>query len=321
MRLRTTQGGFVLLMTLALVLLAAVVLASVARRSILGAVEAQDALEELQRRWAMHSGQATMLDAAERLLHEAEIAQQKHTGHFYPVAQRRVHLALAGVDYEWVLTDEQAKLNVNRLLSGGDRAAAQAITSRVAAGQGGYGGTQTVDLRPAQLPTSNGLQNPALAPFGGLEQVFPLATPLELAGSEGRYGLAHNVTCWGNGRVNVRRANEAILEQACGEVLHRRDVGVLLEARRQELDLGVDGLLARLAKIDETQKAKLQAALTDTSACHGVWVIAHGRQRDWYALAVGLGGPAAAARPQADGAKGATDQGSVLITQRYDFAW
>ena len=61
MRAPRGQPGFVLLMSLVLILLAGVALAHVAHRSIRGALESQSAAEELRRRWAVTSCRATFL--------------------------------------------------------------------------------------------------------------------------------------------------------------------------------------------------------------------------------------------------------------------
>ena len=54
-------------------------------------------------------------------------------------------------------------------------------------------------------------------------QVFEDALPQQLIGAEPSSGLAAAVTCWGDGKVNLRRAPDAVIEQAC-----QNDVGAML---------------------------------------------------------------------------------------------
>ena len=110
------KRGFALLLTLLLVVLVAASLAGIARFSMLKAVEAQDATEALQRRWAILSAQCTLAPRVPLLLEAAQASTQgKPSNNAFP-AERRIVCRLADIEYELVVTDEQAKVNVNTLL-------------------------------------------------------------------------------------------------------------------------------------------------------------------------------------------------------------
>lgn len=277
------DSGFALLMTLMLVLLLAGVLVGLAWQSAAGALEAEDAVEELQRRWAVTSCQATLLDKAEKVIGDAEEAANRGRSSWAPIAKASIACQLAGRDYELVFTDEQAKLNVNRLLRTTDLSQARAIVTRLAQ----MPGSVSVRLREQSAPSRPGLPATRTS-IGAYGQVFDGASPDQLVS-----GLVDAVTCWGSGRINVHRATDAVLAQACAGTLGEADLNALLAARRRDPSCELDVLLGQLAAIDEKQKARLRADLTDQSECHGLWVVARSPQRAWHSLVIGMTGGAA----------------------------
>ena len=288
----SSRSGFVLLMTLVLVILACTLLAGVARRSGEGAMESKWSAEDLQRRWAVASCQATILGRAEELLDEAELGEPDRRTPEKPYAnkpatQRRVACRLAGRDYELVLTDEQAKLNANFLVQASSRGGAQSAVSQLIARAG-------LDASAVQLRTLVAGQNAPkdvrrLLAVGGYGQVFPDAAPDRLIGSQERTGLADWVTCWGDGHVNIRRAPTAVVERACEKVLEPIAVRTLLAVRDRDPYQPLSAMLDKLDRVDAKEKTKIGERFTDRSRCHGLWVIARGSQRSWYDLAVGVG--------------------------------
>jgi hypothetical protein len=302
MNRRTAQSGFALLVALVLVVLAGVALAALARRSAAEALEARTAREELQRRWAVTSLRAALLGRVEELLDQAERGEGPDTrpAETYlnrPMPHLGIPCRLAGADYELVLTDEQAKLNLNRLLAEAGRAetAAAARLATASAGAADQTAAGQLSIRPF-VPSSLGplvpasLRSSPLAAVGGYGQVFAGAAPERLVGREGAPGLAEAVTCWGDGRVNLRRAPEAVVRQACDKALGRDVVTLLLAARRRDPYRPLEAILAELDEVDEAQRAGVKDRLTDRSTCHGLWVIARGPQRSWYTFAVSADG-------------------------------
>jgi type II secretory pathway component PulK len=317
MILRPRQFGFALLMTLVLLVVAGALLTAVARRSIVGAVETQQAVEELQRRWAVASLQATLLGRAEELLDEVEcgpIAPGAPAEGYKnkPILERRVTCQLAGRDYELVFTDEQAKLNVNALLPGSSVHQAQSAVTRVVADSGAD--CRAIALRPLSAGKKPAKGTARLLPIGGYGQVFEGVGPERLLGATGRDEVAAWVTCWGDGRVNLRRAPAKVVEAACTEALGRDVVGPLLAARDRDPYRKLAEILGELATLKPEIKARIGRCVTDRSECHGLWIVARGTQRSWYSLVIGVGG-GAAAEPAGDAA------GEQSISQRYCFSW
>ncbi len=298
MRPTRWKPGFALLLTLMLVLIAGAALTGLARRSILRAVASEEAVGELQRRWAVTSCRATFLGHVEKLLDAAEKGPRpgggtggpNPTGYARPpMPALHVSCRLAGTDYELVFTDEQAKVNVNELLDARGLADAQRIARSVVR-QSAAGVARRVSLRPRVAGSASddgGSDRPEVAAYG---QVFEDVSPGELLGGPGRAGAASALTCWGDGRVSFRRASPAVFRAACERALGGQMTAALLEARRRNPYASLRSVMSRLRGLGAGQKDRIAEHVTDRSRCHGLWVVARGRRRAWYTLAVSVSG-------------------------------
>ena len=284
---RTRPTGFALLMTLVLVLLAGVALVGLARRSAIGALEAQSQVERLQRHWAVKSLQATLLERVDDLLAEAETATAGPDQEGVPAAlivpELRVTCFLSGSEYELVLTDEQAKVDVNRVLRDSSPAEAAALVRRLV--ESTAFGAVEVQVRPWRLHRA--AQGQAV---GGYGQVFPEATPEALLGRHDEPGAASAVTCWGGGALSVRRASDAAILLSCRRTMGPDLVNELVAARRRvpPQDLTIARLIAAMDSVSEPERRTIQSCLTDGSTAHGLWIVAHGKQRSWHHLSIAL---------------------------------
>lgn len=324
-RCRGGRPGFALLLTLALVLLAGAALAGLARRSATSALEARGDAEELRRRWAVASCRATLLPRAASILSDAEAAERDGS-----IAQRRVECDLAGLRCLLVITDESAKVNVNRLLRDAGPAEASLAVARVVSGASAAGTGAAVRLRPRLTPLGPArvdLIGPAIQ---GFEQVFGTADPTDLLGDAlapavGRSrsgdpagtGWSAAITLWGDGRLNIRRASDAAL-RCWGDHVGGRGIGRgLVRARDDAPDAGVADLIRRVARSDKTLSDRLSAELTDSSSSFGLWVVARERQRSWYTFST------AEVRASADPARpGSSPEASAgRVGRRWDYQW
>jgi len=246
-----------------------------------------------------------------------------------PVAELRVTCRLAGLDYQLLFTDEQAKLNVNQLLQDHGRAEAQSRTRRLIRGGSDAGlRPRDVTLRPmsaAVRDTKTGELDQSIAGYG---QVFGAVTPATLIGEHASVGAAAHMTCWGDGKVSIRRASAEVIKQRCEKALGRHLTGALLDARDRDPYRPLPEMLRDLDELDDKQSAKLRDMLTDGSRCHGLWVIARGRHRAWYSLSIGIvsAGDDLGAAPGGDdlgAAPGGNEAASAAAPrgQRFDFNW
>lgn len=337
MKSRPAQRGFVLLLTLALVLLAGGLLSGLALRSATAALDTESAVERLQRRWAVTTCRATLLEKSERLLDAAEggneeretdggQAGKRGENARQPVGELRVACRLAGLDYELVFTDEQAKLNVNALLQHETHESARRIIERLSVDANGMANepvTVKLHVRRDEKDgeVEGGGESSGVAGYG---QVFEHVSAWQLiddsaagganASEDGGAGLAGRLTCWGDGRLNWRRASDQVLRQMCGEVLNRGETDQLMGVRKDDPFATTDELIGRLKGISTEHADELKNLLTDASGCHGLWVIQRGRQRSWYTLVVGTG-TVTKQDPDTD------TPGKLAVSRQYEFQW
>ncbi len=300
--------GYVLLMTLVLLALAGAAMATVSRHSAARAVQALEAQRQLQLRWGVRSCRKFVLPQAEGLLERAESTQRQ------PVVHAHTTLELGGQRFDLIVTDEQAKLNVNILLARDERTSlgdAPRHLRDLLLRLGSGGGNATVRLRPVLVNTPDrpGM-NDTGAKLVSYGQVFEIPSPESLLNlSRPEDGVSHAVTCWGDGRINLRRCSLDAAAILCEGVLDRAQIHRLVEkvheliAEEQQEQAGEengerrgdsaargavrsrpansvtpsDRLLDRALQSLELDRATLRKAhslLTTESSTHGLWIVA-----------------------------------------------
>src|SRR5438874_6965539 len=133
MSIRRQHRGYVLVVTLALLVLCATLTAATARMAMRRALAARLAESELQHRWGMASCRAALLPHAEQILTAAEL--RLHRPH-RPLAVYSTRVQLGRQRFDLILGDEQAKANVNALLERDGRENAQTRLRQALSGTG-----------------------------------------------------------------------------------------------------------------------------------------------------------------------------------------
>jgi hypothetical protein len=235
-----------------------------------------------------------LLPLAERLL------QDGPTDGGRPGAPVSLEVTLGGVEFLLCVSDEQAKANVNVLAHRlGRDVAADCIADLL----GPCRRAPVVELRPARPPVRAVSKVPAN--YGSLDQVFArYQKPSELmaTGSDEPAPLDY-VTCWGSGKLNVRRADESVIRHVTSGLLTDEQVHKLVELRELATSTELTGLagstdlpkrppgfdlqtaLKRVALPADRSRPVLDV-LTEGSSCHSLWVTARGATRNWYRLYV-----------------------------------
>jgi type II secretory pathway component PulK len=311
------QSGFALVMSLVLVMLAGVLLSRVAWRSASTALDAAEAAEELKVRWAVIGLRAAVLPRVESILDQAERGEQPDDAESTsearylnpPVAELRIVCRLSGIEHELVLTDEQAKLNVNVLLKERGRADTQLFVDRWLNQQDRAGGAlPRIRLRP--LPVDDN-QDAALAlSIGSFGQIAREIGPEQWVGSDESPGLSRALTLWGDGKLNLRRASASAIEARCKPTLGLSTVRALLTARKSDPYRKLSDLLENLSKVNQDEKSKIARLLTDESSCHGLWIVTRAATRRGHMLCIGVGDGPASGSP-----------GGTSMHERYDYVW
>lgn len=273
-RRRDRRGGYVLLMTLALLVIAALSQAGLARRSLQAALAANEAQSNLQRRWAAASCRDFLLPQAEAIFIRLEEAGGDRRPRWPTPRTVTVALTLGESAIELVLADEDAKANLNTLHA---KKPADFNLALVETAMSGL----TPELRPNLSPEAK-LRKRQFATWG---QVFPIASVLSLPDGWERLAQAtENLTCWGGGKPNIRRASDQTVEMVATAAVGGAAARKLLEARQNAAqDLLLSDLLQTL-ELRRADQLKLRGVLSDRSSCYSLSMALGSERRQWYYL-------------------------------------
>lgn len=273
-RRRPERDGYVLIMVLVLIVVAALAEAGLARKSLQRALAAQQAQAELARRWLAASCRETLLeDAPQRFIDWEEDERRSPR---WPAPRTAVAVAqVGGQRLRLRLADEDAKLNVNALYAREPEKFRSALLALDA--------TQLpVEARPDLSRTAK-LRRQS---FSTWAQLFDVATALtQPDGFDRLLAATDRLTCWGDGKTNIRHADDATLTQLVTTALDRSAASDVLQARRaEEDDLLLPALLESL-DMRRSDQLKLRSVLSDQSTCFSLWLeLADEQDRRWYHL-------------------------------------
>jgi len=284
---RIRQNGFVLLMTLGLIGLAAIALAGFARHSLKLAVEAQDAQERAQRRWGEVSCRRMLLNRSEEIFQlQSPPASTSKPLNLVP-SRLAASFSLGGLQFDIVLADENAKVNINTLLRERPEKAPSLIHQL------------TGDQLAGALQVRPGVESSKISSQNRMEswgQVFDFANLQLLSSVPDRLAAATTeLTCWGGGRLNLRRASDISLRAVGGLVLNGEELGGLLKARQDWPDTPLADLLRQLS-LRAGKLAELQRLVSDQSDCQSLWIHVQMPRRRCSTLLVADGGSGTAIR-------------------------
>ena len=196
----------------------------------------------------------------------------------------RRSVSLGGQNFELIFSDEQAKVNVNTIHDQkGKRGSERILQELVRTG----GARLQVRLRSTEsrLHRLDPKRQP-LPPFGSFGQVFADASPaLLLEGSDIDDMPVANLTCWGDGRLNLRRASREALEAVCSPLLDRHSISQLLAIRTETPGISLSKALDRL-ELPAKDRDKLERLLTDRSASQSLWIAVRSGDRARHYLRV-----------------------------------
>jgi len=280
-------------------------------------VQARDAADAVQREWAVRSARRTLLARPEPLIDAAErgtdeLGDPAEAYQNAPMPELRVACQMAGGRYEFVITDEQAKLNVNQLLPLPENEDLGRVIRRLPP-RGLKDEASRLDPRPLdknRRSVGGALPLPTIRAYG---QLFDRPDPARLVGDDDKPSLVRSVTCWGDGKVNLRRASSEVIMARCADPLGRRTASLLIEARDQNPYDSLSDLLKREDRIDADKRAAVRQFVTDQSTAHGLWIVAHQGERAWHHLAVKAQEPV-----PSSGTGGGQSQ---TETRTYTYAW
>ena len=296
--MRRHPRGYVLIVTLGLLVLAATLLVGIGRASVAHALAARTEQVELQRRWGVVSCRNAVLANANDILAIQERLRNR------PIPVLRETVVLGGQRYTLIVSDEQAKANVNALLERSDKSGAEGRTREAVSGSG-LG--NSIMLRPEPLPLHEGQATSRPSEYAGpppwvtsFGQVFNNLSPERLIAGSGAKP-AEQLTCWGNGAINVMRVSEAALKLAATPAMTNIEAGRLIDARNAAFETrtrprlmtgasapapGLDAASTLLTQAHVDPKVRRTVGFTAKSTCFSLWVVTQDARRTWYRLYV-----------------------------------
>lgn len=274
-RIRTSRG-YVLLLVLLMLPLASVAMASVARITLSEALEASNRQDELQRKWVGVTVRQTLARQLPAIL-EASLPD-----HEPPPPTLHRTLDLGQVNLRIRLTDEQARVHVQRLLTNhnDDRIHTAALIQQLIDPRYGMVG---IRIQPSDVHATPRTLRPELASrftnnrelqlwsFGQLFTVDRLDPAWLVPESPDQPALMDQLTLWSDGRVNLFTAEAEAIRIACSPAIDERIVQNLLDLRDQFPNHSLDAILGRM-ELERSQRRFLGQALTDRSDVYGIWI-------------------------------------------------
>ncbi len=277
---REQRRGYILLLVLVTLVISSVALSSLARVSLRRGLDALQAQDELQRRWGVISCQRTLLPAAARLFQEREESQgTRPSVPLPPVIQET--LLLGGQRIELLLADEDAKVNLNSLYNAAGQSETESGLMRLLGTNGVHAvalspevpsqaaSRRSVSLLDAGQPEEDDMAiRPAFCSWG---EVFDLRRLRERLGDARLIaGLTREVTCWGNGRLNLRRASDDAVLTICRPIVADGLARRLLQRYRENPHLEL-GLLIEKEVNSPEEQAQMLELLGESSSSFSLW--------------------------------------------------
>jgi hypothetical protein len=270
------RSGFILVVTLVMIAMAGILLTGVCRHSLAMSVAVHESSERIQKRWGAASCQRVVFSMAREILSDV-IARGDGHEIVRPVPTSSLSQVLGGMEFELVLADEQAKVNVNLLDANLDREQ----TARTLTGLIGLADVE-VSLRPLVAPNvaADGLA------YKNWEQVFRARSAHATDYADQLTWATRHVTCWSPGsRLHVWAASDEAIRCVTGLVLSPIEIDRLIEER------GVfsPGQLPKLLdSLDVTRRKRvlLERLLDDTSESVSLWITirTEGLRSDMFAV-------------------------------------
>lgn len=259
------RQGFVLLTVLVMVALIGLLTVRLAQHSLFLALEALEAQASSQHRWALVSMHRALLQDPETVFRHQENRSHETRSSDNEAIPARLsgRIPLGGINYEFLLADESAKINLNSVLQTGNAIEVKKILTEFRTG-----GNLPISLRPSSVRTPEGRRKMV----GSWGQVFSLArTPDDLNSARVLMSHTKEVTCWGNGRLNWRRASDRVVGEVCRPTLGAEGVRLLNQLRKQRPSPTFAELLNRM-QLNLEERQTLSALLTDQSQSYSLWI-------------------------------------------------
>jgi len=195
---------------------------------------------------------------------------------------------IGGVTFDLIIADEDAKLNVNQVYHMSGRRRTESAVGELV----GPIARRSIRLLPATRPMTNELledtpdSGAESAPEGEAEpgmadiprafrswgEVFDLSALSANFGNDAALpNVTADLTCWGGGGLNLRRASDASIQAVAATVLSDAGAGRLVSRYRESPTMS-RGILIQQEANTETQRLRLRRMLGETSTHFSLWI-------------------------------------------------
>jgi len=264
-------------MTLMLLAIAAVVLAATARSSMGLAVSAVHARQDLRRRWGNQSIRLTTLDLAPSLFEGIEAETDK------PTISLDAQFNLSGQTYYVTVSDEQAKVNINALLQHKGRDATRSFARGQFTDSLGSSDIYLPVDQQAQSSPTEGADAVLNRKIVSINHLLPGFDPDH--DPESTSYLMVGLTCWGDGRIHIRRASDDLIREIAAPILGSIQIERLRDTMANNDGQELNELLVVIGTREQDIPGLMQR-LTMDSYCYSVWIAVDNGRRRWHELGV-----------------------------------
>jgi hypothetical protein len=137
-------------------------------------------------------------------------------------------------------------------------------------------------LRPDSRATKTNPYPPAFSSWGQVYDFSAFANDTEKNYLQ-LTQLGERITCWGNGLLNMNRADKETLRAVCELVVPPQSVTRLIELRHENPDWNFERLLKEV-DISDRDRREFRKVLIDRSRCHSLWTVTSNDRRSWVRL-------------------------------------
>lgn len=274
------RDGYVLVLVLVILMIASVAMVRIAGESLARNSQALESADALQAKWGRISCERAVLPRADTLFASWE-STSNSAGNFLmesssietsfsvppgqsagrnPRSQQgnvmRTTLRLGGQSFHLLLSDENAKANLRQIaLSSGGTAVDRVLRSLV----------------PPRYYLMVRNQQGVVAGVDAWGQLFDLAKLRATDGGDRALAeMTLRISIWGNGRLNVHRADEHVIRSLCRTLIPAGTADRLIETLQESPNTEVEIVLERAIQNTE-DRAQLREWLSDSSACYSMW--------------------------------------------------
>lgn len=225
-------------------------------------------------RWGTISCKEVILPAAEAILQEST---EGDVPALVERSNRYLSLSFGGLTYHVLLSDEQAKMNVNTTLRYRD---VQGVAESLATLQ------QDMPVRLPQrveIKEMNGTDAISMN-YSFFDDLLVYDHPTQLVSPvDPTQRISSKITFWTDGRINFRRVSPVVFQEATKGLIEDSLLSELLQIRESLPDCTLGEALSQM-ELKPSQRNQLLRYITDQSNCFSLWVIVDGNTRLWHRL-------------------------------------